>query len=78
MKIGDLVWRNDYGVGKVVGTSYSLTPYLVYFYKENDRLYDGGSRGPDCHCRLCHKRSLTLVHSVPLCKLIERRRNATS
>lgn len=75
MKIGDLVWRNDYGVGKVVGTSYSLTPYLVYFYKEDDRLHNGGGRGPDCHYWLCHERSLTLVRSVPLCKLIERRRN---
>ena len=69
MKIGDLVWRNDYGVGKVVSTN-----YLVYFYKEDNRLHDGG-RGPDYHYWLCHKRTLTLVRSVPLCKLIERRRN---
>lgn len=75
MQIGDIVWRHDYGVGKIVGTNYSLTPYLVYFYKEDNRLYDGGGRGPDCHYRLCYKGSLTHVRSMPLCKLIERRRN---
>lgn len=75
MEIGDLVWRSDYGVGKIVGIGYGLAPYLVYFYKEDDCLHNGGGRGPDCHHWLCHERSLTLVHSVPLCKLIERRRN---
>lgn len=75
MKIGDVVWRSDFGVGKIVGIKPALTPYLVYFYKENDQLHNGGDRGPDYHYWLCHKRSLTLVHSVPLYKLIERRRN---
>lgn len=75
MEIGDLVRRNDYGVGKVVGTNYSLTPYLVYFYKEDNRLHDGGGKGPDCHYWLCREESLTLVRSVSLYKLIERRRN---
>lgn len=78
MKIGDIVWRSDYGVGKIVGINYGLAPYLVYFYKEDDRLHNGGGRGPDFHYWLCHERTLTLVRSVPLCKLIERRRNATS
>lgn len=54
MEIGDIVWRHDYGVG---------------------RIHDGGGKGPDCHYWLCFKGSLTLVHSVSLCKLIERRRN---
>ena len=31
MKIGDIVWRNDYGVGKVVGFETCLAPCLVYF-----------------------------------------------
>lgn len=75
MKIGDIVWRSDYGVGKIVDCG--LASYLVYFYKEDDRLHNGG-RGPDYHYWLCHKRTLTLVRSVPLCELIERRRNATS
>ena len=75
MRIGDIVWRSDYGVGKIVGINYSIMPYLVYFYKENDRLHNGGGRGPDCHYWLCHEGSLTLLPSVPLCKLIERRRN---
>lgn len=78
MKIGDLVWRSDYGVGKIVGTNYGSAPYLVYFYKEDDRLHNGGGKGPDCHCWLCRESSLTLVRSMPLCKLIGRRRNATS
>ena len=76
MEIGDIVWRHDYGVGRIVDIDiYSLTQYLVYFYKEDNRLHDGGGKGPDCHYWLCFKESLTLVHSVSLCKLIERRRN---
>lgn len=75
MQIGDVVWRSDFGVGKIVDIKPTLTPCLVYFYKEDDRLHNGGGRGPDCHYWLCHKRSLTLVHSVPLCKLIERRQH---
>lgn len=75
MQIGDVVWRSDFGVGKIVDIKPALTPYLVYFYKEDDRLHNGDGRGPDCHYWLCFRGSLTLVHSVPLCKLIERRRN---
>nr|DAR15863.1 MAG TPA: CarD-like protein [Caudoviricetes sp.] len=78
MKIGDIIWRNDYGVGKVVGFETCLAPCLVYFYKENRCLHNGNGRGPDCHYWLCMENSLTLVRSVSLCKLIERRRNATS
>lgn len=78
MKIGDIVWRNDYGMGRVVGFEHCLAPCLVYFYKENKCLHNGNGRGPDCHYWLCMENSLTLVRSVSLCKLIERRRNATS
>lgn len=78
MKIGDIVWRSDFGVGKIVDIKPALTRYLVYFYKEDDRLHNGGGRGPDYHYWLCYKGSLTHVRSMPLCKLIERRRNATS
>lgn len=56
MEIGDIVWRHDYGVGRIVDIDiYSLTPYLVYFYKEDNRLHDGGGKGPDCHYWLCFK-----------------------
>lgn len=41
MKIGDIVWRNDYGVGKVVGFETCLAPCLVYYYKENISLHNG-------------------------------------
>lgn len=76
MQIGDIVWRHDFGAGRIVDIDiYSLTPYLVYFYKEDNRLHDGGGKGPRCHYWLCFEGSLTLVHSVPLCKLIERRHN---
>ena len=76
MQIGDIVWRSDYGVGKIVGIiNYGLAPYLVYFYKGNSCLHNGNGRGPDYHYWWCFKSSLTLVHPVPLCKLIERRRN---
>jgi hypothetical protein len=78
MKIGDIVWRSDYGMGRVVGFEHCLAPCLVYFYKENKCLHNGNGRGPDCHYWLCMENSLTLVRSVSLCKLIERRRNATS
>ena len=77
MKIGDIVWRSDYGMGRVVGFEHCLAPCLVYFYKENKCLHNGNGRGPDCHYWLCMENSLTLVRSVSLCKLIERRRNAT-
>lgn len=69
MKIGDIVWRSNSGMGRIVDIRSSPAPYLVYFYKENNRLHNGNDRGPDC------RSSLTLVRSVPLCKLIERRRN---
>lgn len=78
MKIGDIVWRSDYGMGRVVGFEHCLAPCLVYFYKENKCLHNGNGRGPDCHYWLCMENSLTLVRSVSLCKLIERRKNATS
>lgn len=75
MKIGDIVWRSNSGMGRIIDIRSSSAPYLVYFYKEDNRLHDGGGKGPDCHYWLCFKGSLTLVHSVSLCKLIERRRN---
>lgn len=75
MQIGDLVWRSDYGLGRIVRFEHWLAPCLVYFYKENKCLHDGNGRGPDFHYWRCVESSLTLVRSVPLCKLIERRRN---
>lgn len=75
MKIGDIVWRSDFGMGIIVDIRSCLAPYLIYFYKENDCLHNGNDRGPDYHYWWCFRSSLTLVHSVPLCKLIERRRN---
>lgn len=69
--IGDYIKDPSCGLGKVI----KLRPgnELVYFFKANDSLHDGGGKGPDCHYWLCFKGSLTLVHSVSLCKLIERR-----
>lgn len=75
MEIGDIVWRSDFGMGRIVDIKFSPAPYLVYFYKENKCLHNGNGRGPDCRYWWCFRSSLTLVRSVSLCKLIERRRN---
>lgn len=75
MRIGDIVWRSNSSMGRIVNIRSSSAPYLVYFYKENGCLHNGNDRGPDCHYWWCFRSSLTLVHSAPLYKLIERRRN---
>lgn len=77
MQIGNKVWREDFGVGKIVDIRVGPAPYLIYFYKENKMLHDGFGRGLDCHYYLCCKGTFTLI-STSLRKLIERRRNATS
>lgn len=41
MKIGDIVWRSNSGMGRIIDIRSSSAPYLVYFYKENNRLYNG-------------------------------------
>lgn len=46
MKIGDIVWRSNSGMGRIIDIRSSSAPYLVYFYKENNRLYNGNDRGP--------------------------------
>lgn len=74
MEIGDIVWRKDFGVGRIVEIkSSSLTPYLVYFYKENKCLHNGNGRGPDNHYWLCCTGTLTPTHPT-LGVLVERRR----
>lgn len=77
MQIGNKVWREDFGVGKIVDIRVGPAPYLIYFYKENKMLHDGFGRGLDCHYYWCCKGTFTLI-STSLCELIERRRNATS
>lgn len=72
MKIGDLVWRNDYGVGKVVGFESCLAPCLVYFYKENPLLHNGFI-GPNFHYWWSYAEDLKLISSVRT--LIERRQH---
>ena len=73
MQIGDIVWRSDFGVGKIVCIVRGPAPYLVYFYKKNKELHNG-NRGPDEHYWYCCKGTFTLT-STPLISLIERRRN---
>lgn len=75
MEIGDIVWRSDYGMGRVVGFEPCLAPCMVYFYKENKCLHNGNGRGSDCHYWLCVESTLTLVRSAPLHKLIKRRQH---
>lgn len=76
MRIGDIVWCSNFGMGRIVDIDFSLAPpYLVYFYKGNSCLHNGNGRGPDYRYWWCFESSLTLVSPAPLCKLIERRRN---
>ena len=70
MEIGNIVWREDFGVGKIIDTDYSC---LVYFYKENKILHKGYA-GPDNHYWWCFRDTLTLIHPT-LRVLIERRRH---
>ena len=78
MEIGDIVWRHDYGVGRIVDINiYSLTPYLVYFYKEDNRLHDGAIEPrscPDNHGWWFSSGDIKRMKCLPpLASLIERR-----
>lgn len=75
MQIGDIVWREEFGIGKIVDIRISPALYLIYFYKENKMLHDGFGRGSDCHYYWCFKSTLTFI-SISLYGLIERRRSA--
>lgn len=46
MKIGDIVFHQEYGVGKI--KFIDGLAYLVYYYKENPLLHNG-SIGPNFH-----------------------------
>lgn len=70
MKIGDIVWRSNSGMGRIVDIRSSPAPYLVYFYKENNRLHNGNDRGPDYHYWWSYAEDLKLISSVRT--LIER------
>ena len=43
MKIGDIVFHQEYGVGQIEDIDESFEPfqYLVYYYKENISLHNG-------------------------------------
>lgn len=73
MKIGDIVWRSNSGMGRIVDIRSSPAPYLVYFYKENNRLHNGNDRGSDYHYWWSYAEDLKLISSV--CTLIERRQH---
>ena len=73
MKIGDIVWRINSGMGRIIDIRSSSAPYLVYFYKENNRLYNGNDRGPDCRYWWSYAEDLKLISSVRT--LIERRQH---
>lgn len=73
MKIGDIVWRSNSGMGRIIDIRSSSAPYLVYFYKENNRLYNGNDRGPDYHYWWSWIEDLMFIS--PLRFLIERRQH---
>lgn len=73
MKIGDIVWRSNSGMGRIVDIRSSPAPYLVYFYKENNRLHNGNDRGPDC--RYWWSWTEDLISISPLRFLIIRRQH---
>lgn len=73
MKIGDIVWRSNSGMGRIIDIRSSSAPYLVYFYKENNRLYNGNDRGPDCRYWWSWIEDLMFIS--PLRFLIERRQH---
>lgn len=72
MQIGDIVFHQKYGVGKI--KKFDGLIYLVYYYKENFSLHDG-SFGPNYHYWWDYAEDLKLISSVPVRTLIERRRH---
>ena len=72
MKIGDIVWRSNSGMGRIIDIRSSSAPYLVYYYKENPLLHNG-SIGPNFHYWWSYAEDLKLISSVRT--LIERRQH---
>lgn len=76
MKIGDIVFHQEYGVGQIEDIDKSfgepLFQYLVYYYKENPLLHNG-SIGPNFHYWWSYAEDLKLISSVRT--LIERRQH---
>ena len=70
MKTGDIVFHQEYGLGKIkVVDSPTI---LVYYYKENPSLHNGGI-GPNFHYWWSYAEDLKPVSSIRV--LIERKRN---
>lgn len=70
MEIGDIVFHQEYGVGKI--KFIDGLAYLVYYYKENPLLRNG-SIGPSFHYWWSYAEDLKLISSVRT--LIERRQH---
>ena len=75
MKTGDIVFHQGYGAGQIKDIDKSLGEpflYLVYYYKENPSLHNGGI-GPNFHYWWDYAEALKPVSSIRV--LIERKRN---
>lgn len=72
MQIGDVVFHQKYGVGKI--KKFNGLAYLVYYYKENFSLHNGFI-GPNYHYWWDYAEDLKLISSVPVRILIERRQH---
>ena len=69
MKIGDIVFHQEYGVGKI---KFIGLTYLVYYYKENPSLHNGAI-GSNYHYWWSYAEELEPIS--PIRALIERRRH---
>jgi len=58
MKTGDIVFHQEYGVGKI--KFIDGLAYLVYYYKENPLLHNG-SIGPNFHYWWSYAEDLKLI-----------------
>lgn len=70
MEIGDIVFHQEYGVGKI--KNFDGLVYLVYYYKENFLLHNGFI-GPNHHYWWSHAEELEPIS--PIRALIERRQH---
>lgn len=70
MKTGDIVFHQEYGSGKIKVVDGPII--LVYYYKENPSLHNGGI-GPNFHYWWDYAEDLKPVSSIRV--LIERKRN---
>ena len=75
LSTGDMICHQNFGIGRVVFIDKCIydSQYLVYYYKENKILHNGGFGGKDCHYWWSFAEDLPLISSLRY--LIERRQH---